>query len=54
MWKEGITLGVFGNWLRAENDEYQPGIDLEALSKVDIAECSKKKNLRMMLWSRWW
>jgi hypothetical protein len=44
LWKEGITLGVSGNWLRAENNEYQPGIDLEALSKVDIAECSKKKS----------
>jgi hypothetical protein len=44
LWKKGITLGVSGNWLRAENNEYQPGIDLEALSKVDIAECSKKKS----------
>ena len=37
--KEGVTFGVYGNWLRAETSEFQPGIDLEGLKFSDIAEC---------------
>uniref|UniRef100_A0A2N9FSP0 CCHC-type domain-containing protein n=1 Tax=Fagus sylvatica TaxID=28930 RepID=A0A2N9FSP0_FAGSY len=38
-WKEGVTFGVYGNWLRAETSEFQPDIDLEGLKFSDIAEC---------------
>ena len=40
LWKKGITIGVHGNWLRAESSEFQPGIDLEGLKYSDLAECS--------------
>jgi hypothetical protein len=40
LWKKGITMGVHGNWLRAESSEFQPRIDLEALKYSDLAECS--------------
>lgn len=40
LWKEGITLGIHGNWLRAESSEFQLGIDLKGLKYSDLAECN--------------
>jgi hypothetical protein len=37
--KEGITSGIYGKWLKAENPEFQPGIDLKSLKNSDVAEC---------------
>uniref|UniRef100_A0A2N9HDP5 Ribonucleotide reductase large subunit domain-containing protein n=1 Tax=Fagus sylvatica TaxID=28930 RepID=A0A2N9HDP5_FAGSY len=39
LWKEKVTLGIHGNWLRSEASEFQPGIDLEELKNSDLAEC---------------
>ena len=36
-------MGIFGNWLRADNGEFQPGIDLINLRNSDIIECSASK-----------
>uniref|UniRef100_A0A2N9ID60 Reverse transcriptase domain-containing protein n=1 Tax=Fagus sylvatica TaxID=28930 RepID=A0A2N9ID60_FAGSY len=29
LWRDKLTNGIYGNWLRADNNEFQPGIDLE-------------------------
>uniref|UniRef100_A0A2N9GCS6 Uncharacterized protein n=1 Tax=Fagus sylvatica TaxID=28930 RepID=A0A2N9GCS6_FAGSY len=39
LWKEESNLWIFGSWLRAEVNEYHPGIDLEGLRTANIAEC---------------
>ncbi len=41
--KEDIPIGRFGCWLRAESKEFQPGIDLESLNKLDSTECFRSK-----------
>ena len=46
------TLGVFGNWLRAENNEFQPGIDLEGLRTSDMTECSKHIEVDLVVVAR--
>ena len=38
--KEGEMERIYGSWLRAENSEFQPGIDLEELQCSDLAECN--------------
>uniref|UniRef100_A0A2N9IMG3 CCHC-type domain-containing protein n=1 Tax=Fagus sylvatica TaxID=28930 RepID=A0A2N9IMG3_FAGSY len=40
LWKDKLTDGIFGNWLRAENNDFQPSIDLEGLNSSDMAKCS--------------
>ena len=40
MRNKGETMGIFGNWLRADNGEFQPGIDLINLRNSDTVECS--------------
>ena len=44
LWKEGITLGIHGNWLRVENSEFQPVIDLVGLKKSNETKCSREKS----------
>ena len=39
LWKEGFSMGIHGNWLRAKSKEFQPGIDLTKLRNADLAEC---------------
>uniref|UniRef100_A0A2N9J510 Reverse transcriptase zinc-binding domain-containing protein n=1 Tax=Fagus sylvatica TaxID=28930 RepID=A0A2N9J510_FAGSY len=39
-WKRFIKgAGIYGKWLKAENPEFQPGIDLKSLKNSDVAEC---------------
>ena len=40
LWKDKLTDGIFGNWLRVENNDFQPSIDLEGLNSSDMAKCS--------------
>ena len=48
LWAEQNTLGIFGNWLRAENNKFQPGIDLEGLRTSDMVECSKHTEVELV------
>ena len=34
--KEGVNFGFFGRWLHADNDEFQPGLKLEAFSNKGL------------------
>lgn len=45
--KEGVSLNFFGKWLRADNDEFQPGINLDTLTNPNMAECSKGNRVQM-------
>ncbi len=44
--KEGMDLEIFGRWLRANNAEFQPGINKQWLLEVDKAACSSRDNLQ--------
>ena len=41
LWRDKLTNGIYGNWLRADNNEFQLGIDLEGLYTSDMAKCSQ-------------
>ena len=45
--REGVNFSFFGRWLRANNDEFQPSINLETLLNPDMAECTKGNRLQM-------
>jgi hypothetical protein len=52
LWKEGITLGIHGNWLKAENSEFQPGIDLVRLNKYNKTSVAGRSQTTLQ-WNRW-
>jgi len=43
--REGVNFGFFGRWLRADNEEFHPGINLETLLNPDMVECTKGNRL---------
>ena len=45
--REGVNFGFFGRWLRADNDEFQPGINLETILNPDMVECNKGNRLQI-------
>ena len=38
--KEGVDMGLFGRWLRADNPDYHPGINKQLLLEAKRAECN--------------
>ena len=35
--REGVSFGFFGRWVRADNDEFQSGMNLESLLNSDMS-----------------
>uniref|UniRef100_A0A2N9ETC0 CCHC-type domain-containing protein n=1 Tax=Fagus sylvatica TaxID=28930 RepID=A0A2N9ETC0_FAGSY len=38
--REGVDFGLFGKWLRADNNEFQPGLNSNGLLEANLFECN--------------